>query len=65
MIQILYGSRPYHLVSTAVHCDQVVVRTIDINTLLTWIIGILKHVGLTVGNMFPEWEIGVTDSDEF
>jgi hypothetical protein len=65
MIQILYGSRPYHLVATAVHRYQVVVRTIDIHTLLAWIIGILKHIRFSIGNMLPEGQIGVADSDEF
>ena len=65
MIQILYRSRPYHLVATAVHRYQVVVRTIDIHALLAGLVRILKHVGFAVGDMLPEGQIGVTHGDEF
>ena len=63
--QVLYGGRPHHLVATTVHRDQVVVRTIDIHTLLARIIGIVKHIGLSVGDMLPEGKIGISDGGEF
>jgi hypothetical protein len=40
------------------------VRAIDIHTLLAGLVRILKYVGLAIGDVFPEWEIGITDSDE-
>ena len=58
---ILYGSRPYHLVAPTIHCLEIVVRTIDIYALLTRIIWILKNVGLAIGDMLPQGKIGVSD----
>ena len=37
-------------------------RTIDIHSLLAWVVGIVEHVGLSVGDMLPEGQVGVADS---
>ena len=61
LAQVLNGSRPYHLVATAIGRLDIVMRTIDIYALFPWVIRVLKHVGLTIGNMLPKRQIGVTN----
>ena len=61
LAQILHRSRPHHLIATTVGGNQVVVRTIDIYALLPGVVGIVEHVWLSIGDMFPEGQIGVAD----
>ena len=61
MTQIVGRSRPYHLVATTIGIFQIVVRTIDIHTLLAWIIRVVEHIGLAIGDMLPQGQIGVTN----
>ena len=53
MAEVFHRGRPHHLVATAVHRHQIVVRAIDIDALLAGVVGILEHVGLAVGDVFP------------
>ena len=59
VVQVFYRCRPNHLVRTTVHCAVDVVRTVDIYTILAGVVGVFKDVWLTVGNMFPQGQVGV------
>ena len=65
LAQIFHRRRPYHLVASAVHCLQIVVRTIDIDALLTRIVRVFKHIRFSIGNMFPHGQIGITLGNRF
>ena len=57
--QVLYGCRPHHLVTSAIHPLEIVVRTINIDTVLAGTVRILKHIGLTIRNKFPKRQIRI------
>ena len=61
--EILDGGRPHTDITTAIGGIVGIVRTDDVGTQLTRIIGILKHTGLTVRHMFPQREIRVLRAD--
>ena len=64
LAQILNGSRPHHLVSSAISCYQIIVRTIYIYALLSWIVRIIEYIRLTIGYMFPKGKIRVTNGSQ-
>ena len=64
VVQTVNRSRPYHLISSTILILQVIVRTIDIDALLTRLIGILKHIGFSIGNMFPKGKVRITNSGQ-
>lgn len=57
--QVLYGCRPHHLVTSAIHPLEIVVRTINIDTVLARAVRILKHIGLTIRNKLPKRQIRI------
>ena len=61
VVEAVDGGRPHHLIASAVGIDQVVVGTIDIDTVLAGLIGVFENVGLTVGTVFPKGHVGVSD----
>ena len=64
LAEVFHRGRPHHLVTSAVGCYKIVVRTIDIDALLAWVVGIVEHVGLAVGNMLPQRQVGVAGSGQ-
>ena len=65
LAQVLHGGRPHHLVASAVGVYEVVVGAVDVDAVLARLVRVFKHIGLTVGNVFPEGHVGVTDCGEF
>ena len=57
--QVVHRGGPDHLVAAAVVGLLDVVRAVDIDAELPGPVGVLEHVGLPVGNVFPEREVGV------
>ena len=57
--QVLHGCRPHTDVGTAIGRVRQVVRTDNIRTQLTGVVGVFKHAGLTVGQVLPQRQIGV------
>ena len=57
--QVLYGCRPHHLVTSGIHPLEIIVRTINIKTVLAGTVRILKHIGLTIRNKFPKRQIRI------
>ena len=64
VVQAVHRCRPYNLIATAVFRYQVVVRTIDVDTILARLVGVFKYIGFSVGNVFPKREIGIALSHE-
>ena len=65
LVEAIDRGRPHHEFAPAVVGDAAVVRTIDIHTLFAGLVWIFKHIGLPIGYVLPEWEIGVADCREF
>ena len=61
--EILDGGRPHTDITTAIGGIVGIVRTDDVGTQFTGIIGILKHTGLTVRHMLPQREIRILCAD--
>ena len=57
--KVLDGSRPHADIVAAVFRVVGVVRTNDVGTQLTWVVGVFKHTGFAIGNMLPEGEVRV------
>ena len=57
--QVVHRGGPDHLVAAAVRRDLDVVRAVDIDAVLSRVVGILKHVGFAVGDVFPEGKIRI------
>ena len=62
--QVVHRCRPHHLVASAVVGLQVVVRPVDVDALLPLVVGVFKDVGLAVGNVLPQRQIGVAHGSE-
>ena len=59
VVQVFNGSRPHHLVGSAVLRAIDVVRPVDIHAVFAGVVGVLEDVGFTVGDVLPQRQIGV------
>ena len=57
--QVIDRSRPHDLIQAAVHGHQVVVRPVDIDAVLSRIVGIFKYVRFAVGDELPQRQVRV------
>ena len=57
--EVLDGCRPHTDVVAAVLRVVCVVRADDVGTQLSRLVGVFKHAGLAVGQMFPQRQIGI------
>ena len=58
--EVVDVGRPNHLIAAAVFSDEVVVRAVDVDTILSRIIRIFEDIRFTIGNMLPKWQVGVS-----
>ena len=59
LAQVFHRSRPHADIGTAVGRICNVVRTDDVRTQLTGVVGVFKHAGLAVGQVLPQGQIRV------
>ena len=59
LTQIFHRCRPHHLIQTAILPFQHIVRAVQVHPELSGVIGIFKHIGLPIGNVFPQRQDGV------
>ena len=63
MTQVIDRGRPYNLVQAAVHGHQIVVRAVDIDAILSRIVGILEDVWFAIGNKLPQGKVRILCND--
>jgi hypothetical protein len=63
--KILDRGTPHANIGTTIGAIGDVVRTDDVGTILTRIIGVLKHTGLTIGEVFPQREVRILSSGHY
>ena len=61
MVQIVDRCRPNHLIASTILSLQIVVRTIDIHAIFSWVVGVFKHIGLAIGDVFPQGQVGISN----
>ena len=58
-VEAIDRCRPHHLLTSAVASNHAVVRAVDIDTVLSGLVGVFKHIGLSIGDMLPQRQVGV------
>ena len=64
-VEAVNRGRPDDQFSSAIVGDAAVMRTVDIDTHLARLVRVLKHVRLSVGDVFPQGEVGISSGEEF